>query len=104
MANHVHAIFGYSIQLPEDSFALVGDQYKQVYQVMKLINGATAVRSNRLLGRSGKFWAETCFDRYIRDEKHLERAINYTLRNPVKAGICKNGQDYPYSYLSPLYY
>lgn len=61
--------------------------------------GATAVRANRILGRTGKFWAETYFDRYIRDEKHLFNAINYTLRNPVKAGICNDWRDYQFSYL-----
>ncbi|MEI6408554.1 MAG: hypothetical protein WCR52_04185 [Bacteroidota bacterium] len=68
--------------------------------VMKLINGATAVQANRILGRSGKFWAEGYFDRYIRDEKHLFDSINYTLYNPVKAGICKDWRDYQFSYLA----
>ncbi len=100
MANHVHAIFDYSVQMPEDGTTITDDNYKQVYQVMKLINGATAVQANRILGRSGKFWADVYFDRYIRDEKHLYNAINYTLRNPVKAGLCKEWADYPYSYLA----
>ncbi len=99
MANHVHAIFDYGVQL-RDAATGMDDHYKQVHQVMKLINGATAVQANRILGRSGKFWADTYFDRYIRDEKHLGNAIHYTLQNPVKAGICKTWTEYPYTYLA----
>lgn len=99
MANHVHAIFDYSIQLPDDETKVTDANYKQVDQVMKLINGATAVQANRILHRSGKFWAEAYFDRYIRNEKHLYNAINYTIRNPVKVGICKDWREYPFTYL-----
>ncbi|MEO6039008.1 MAG: transposase [Saprospiraceae bacterium] len=98
MANHVHGVFDYSVQLPEDGIIMNSDHYKQVHQVMKLINGATAVQANRILDRSGKFWADSYFDRYIRDEKHLYTAINYTLQNPVKAGLCREWTDYRFSY------
>ncbi len=100
MANHVHAIFDYSIQLPNAEIAVTAGNYKQVQQVMKLINGATAVQANRILGRSGKFWADVYFDRYIRDEQHLYNAIHYTIQNPVKAGICKIWTEYPFTYLA----
>jgi putative transposase len=100
MANHVHAIFDYSIQIPEESPDTLPSDYKQVHEVMKLINGATAVQGNRILKRSGKFWAEGYFDRFIRDERHLFNSINYTLYNPVKVGICEDWRDYPFSFLA----
>lgn len=100
MANHVHAIFDFSAQIHHEEILITDTNYRQVYQVMKLINGATAVQANRILNRSGKFWADTYFDRYIRDEKHFVSAINYTLQNPVKAGICKNWEAHPFTYLS----
>ncbi|TAE11149.1 MAG: hypothetical protein EAZ95_13960 [Bacteroidetes bacterium] len=50
-------------------------------------------------GRQGTFWQEKSFDRIIRNDKELQNIINYTIQNPVKAGIVENRQDFPYSYL-----
>lgn len=46
----------------------------------------TACEINRLVGRSGTLWQEESFDRIIRDEEHLYRAIQYIGRNPGFAG------------------
>ncbi len=100
MANHVHAVFDFSVQLPKNGTEITDENYKQVHQVMKLINGGTAARINRILNRTGKVWSESYFDRYIRDEKHLFNAIWYTILNPVKAGICKEWTEHPYTYLA----
>ena len=48
----------------------------------------TAKKANKLLGRTGQFWQEDYFDRYIRDEHHFHRAVEYIELNPVKAGLC----------------
>jgi putative transposase len=101
MGNHVHAVFDFSIQLPKGETAINDENYKQVDKIMKLINGASAVRANRILKREGRFWEIGYFDRFIRDEKHLYNAINYTLQNPVKIGLCKEWSEYAFSYLSP---
>jgi putative DNA methylase len=49
----------------------------------------TANEANRLLGRAGTFWQPEYFDRYIRDEEHLGKAIRYIENNPVKAGLAR---------------
>ena len=36
------------------------------------------------------------FDRYIRDEKHLETVINYIDNNPVKAGLVDEAHKWPW--------
>ncbi len=41
-----------------------------------------------------------CHDRYIRSMRHFHDEQNYIVNNPVKAGIVKNWNDYPYTYLS----
>jgi hypothetical protein len=35
----------------------------------------------------GSLWQEETFDRIIRDEEHLWRAIQYIGANPAKAGL-----------------
>ena len=54
-------------------------------------------RINQMLGRRGSLWALDYHDRYIRDLDHLANARNYILRNPVKAGLCRKPEDWPWS-------
>jgi len=56
----------------------------------------TAHQANKILGRTGDFWMEEYFDRYIRDEKHLEAVINYIDNNPVKAGLVDENEKWPW--------
>lgn len=100
MPNHVHALFDFSIQLPQDGSAVNEQHYKQLWQVIKLIRGATSTWANRLLDRVGeRFWQEEYFDRYIRNDSHLYNATNYTIMNPVKARLCAKWGDYPFTWL-----
>jgi REP element-mobilizing transposase RayT len=57
----------------------------------------TASQANRVLERSGQFWAREYFDRFMRDDEHLLRTAAYIEANPVKAGLCENIPDWRYS-------
>jgi len=57
----------------------------------------TAKQVNQILGRTGRFWFPEYFDRYIRNEHHLEGAIHYIHENPVKAGLVEKPEDWPFS-------
>ncbi len=37
------------------------------------------------------------WDRYIRDERHLNAAVHYIHTNPVKAGLVKRAEDWQWS-------
>lgn len=54
----------------------------------------SAKRINFLLKRNGPLWYRDYFDRYMRNEAHFERSIAYIEMNPVKAGLCKNPEDW----------
>jgi REP element-mobilizing transposase RayT len=84
MPNHLHVLIGI-----KPGFPLAG--------VLHSWKSFTAKRANRILGRTGPFWQAEFFDRYIRDEKHLEEAIHYIHNNPVKAGLVAQPEDWPYS-------
>jgi hypothetical protein len=45
------------------------------------------------------FQAES-FDRIIRTEEELKEKINYISNNPVKKGLCQNGNAYKWMYLN----
>lgn len=52
---------------------------------------------NKLLGRKGTVWEEEAFDHIVRDEKSMERFVEYTEANPVAAGLCDWPELWPFS-------
>jgi putative DNA methylase len=62
--------------------------------IMHSIKSYTAQQANRILGRKGRFWFEDYFDRYIRNAKHFENAVDYIESNPVRAGLCSAASEW----------
>ena len=84
MPNHTHFILK-----PEKSFELSS--------IIQSHKNFTARMSNRLLERMGQFWQEDYFDREIRDLGDFIDKLNYIDMNPVRAGLCRNPEDWQFS-------
>ncbi len=84
MPNHVHLLLR-----PLDTHTLAA--------IMHALKSYTAQTANRLLARTGPFWQEEYFDRYIRDADHYAQTIAYIEHNPVKARLCPTPTAWPYS-------
>lgn len=84
MPNHVHALLQ----------VLEGHPLDKVVQAIKSV---TAHRINKLLNRSGPLWRAEYFDRFIRDAEHFAREVDYIEFNPVKAGLCRRPEEWPFS-------
>jgi putative transposase len=84
MPNHVHVV----------AEPIAGHSLGAVLRSWKSF---TARRANEKLGRSGPFWRADYFDRYMRDEHHLSRTIDYVEQNPVEAGLAADPSDWPWS-------
>lgn len=54
----------------------------------------TANKASALARRSGAFWHDDYFDRYMRDEEHLAVTVNYVEQNPVKAGLSDTAEQW----------
>lgn len=67
------------------------------WQLVKNWKGFAARNINRVLGRRGKLWQGDYWDRYIRDEAHCRKVIRYIESNPVKAGLVKAAEQWPFS-------
>jgi REP element-mobilizing transposase RayT len=74
MPNHVHVVCR----------LLPGQELSKVLQGWKSF---TSRKANAILGQSGAFWQREYYDRLIRDEDELERAIRYVVSNPKRAGL-----------------
>lgn len=101
MSNHVHILIDTSIQIP-DNFEVVNWEsleFEPLQTIMKRIKGPTAIYANRLLELSGRFWQKESYDRYIRDQREYGNVVAYILNNPVKAGLVKNWEEYPFTYM-----
>ena len=69
MPNHVHLLFK-----PFDKLSVV----------MQNIKGATANGINKILNKTGKFWASDYYDKAIRDERHFFVVYEYIKNNRLK--------------------
>ena len=83
MPNHVHLLF-----TPREGYKLK--------RIMHTIKSYTSSEANKLLGRSGRFWMKEYFDRFVRNERHFNNAVRYVEQNPVKAGLCRKAEDWPW--------
>jgi REP element-mobilizing transposase RayT len=84
MPNHVHVVVE-----PMDGHTLSN--------IVKSWKSFTSRQVNAHLGRTGAFWEADYFDRYMRNEDHLMRTIEYVENNPVKAGLVKEATEWPWS-------
>src|SRR6266511_3880001 len=83
-ANHVHTLF---TPRPGWAWSEIAGSWRSF----------TAKQCNRALGRTGRFWQRDPFDRYIRDRQHFDKTLRYIENNPVKAKLCKQPEDWPWS-------
>ena len=74
MPNHVHVVVE-----PFDG--------RRLGAILHSWKSFTANKANLLVRRTGTFWHDDYFDRYMRDEDHLMRTTHYVEQNPVKAGL-----------------
>ena len=74
MPNHVHLLI----------------EVKEGWTLSTIMHGwrsYTAKAANKALGRTGQFWKEEYFDRFIRDEEHYWNVMSYIDNNPINAGL-----------------
>jgi len=88
MSNHIHLVIELTEEAPDLS------------KIMHSIKRYTAKESNTLLSREGAFWAEESYDHLIRSDNELRNTVSYVVNNPVKAGLVKEWDRWPHTYLS----
>ena len=81
MPNHVHILI---------------KQKDKLTKIMRFIKSKSAIKINKRLSKSGKFWSRSYFDKLIRDEKHYNQVYEYILNNHIRVGL-KDGNERVYS-------
>jgi putative transposase len=65
---------------------------------LKQLNGQYARRFNVRHERFGHVFAERYSARVIESEEYLYDACAYVIQNPVRAGLCDQAEDWPWTY------
>jgi REP element-mobilizing transposase RayT len=93
MPNHVHALFQ-----PMDGWTIA-----KIVASWKKFTARKICDEQRSNGEelATPVWHREYWDRYIRDRKHLEQAIQYIHLNPVKAGLVAKPESWRWSSAYP---
>ena len=93
MPNHVHALIkpvnGWTV-------AKIVATWKK-FSARQINDHLSAHRHRRLQ----PFWHREYWDRFMRDEQHLQRTIAYIHNNPVKSGLVASPEQWPWSSAFP---
>jgi REP element-mobilizing transposase RayT len=71
-------------------------------EIMREIKSISSHRINRQTGHVGRIWQEESFDRAMRTAEDLELKIDYMINNPVRAGLVKSPDLYPWLWVQDL--
>jgi REP element-mobilizing transposase RayT len=88
MPNHVHVVFT-AISKSEVQSDLI--------PIVHSWKSYTAHKANKILKRTGTFWQGEYYDHRIRYDEEFAYYVDYTLQNPVKAGLCKHWREWRWS-------
>ena len=91
MPDHVHLIF-------TPMTDPLGKPYG-LSEILGGIKGASAHTINKHLKRRGPVWQDESFDHILRREEKLEEKVEYVRQNPVRKGLVKAPEEYPYTWV-----
>ena len=60
---------------------------RAIFVAAGIFRPADSGRTEYALSRTGAFWQDDYWDRFIRNEEHYVATIGYIDQNPVKAGL-----------------
>jgi putative transposase len=83
MRNHFHVL-------------LKVDEGTTIEKAVQMIKGNFSYRAKKELGFSGEIWQKGFSDVRITDEESYSRHVEYIFENPVKAGLARSAEEYPY--------
>ncbi|XDZ50082.1 transposase [Neisseriaceae bacterium CLB008] len=92
LPDHLHAIW----RMPADdaNYAL---RWGQIKSLFSRAYPHTARSASKIRKREKGIWQRRYWEHQIRDEKDLQRHIDYIHHNPVKHGLVVQVRDWPYS-------
>jgi putative transposase len=81
---------------------VIAAEEPRVSWAMQTINSVYARQLNSRHGRRGHVFGERFADKLVESHQQLQRTIAYILENPVRAGMVRKIEDWPWSGLQTL--
>ncbi len=88
MADHVHLLI--------QPFLKSETEYWSIGSILHTIKSYSSKQIPQVMQHIGKVWQDGRYDQVIRGEKEFENKWEYIRQNPVKAGLSKTPEDYPF--------
>ena len=86
MPDHIHVLMTLAGGMP-------------VERVMQLIKGGFSYRLKKEHGYSGEVWQRGFSELRVEDEESFVRHRQYIAQNPVKRGLARSPEEFPYCFL-----
>jgi len=102
MPNHVHLLVDMQ-DIPAPPPRKNGVSYTPLAYALWLLKGRSGHACQKILGKPGRFWSRESYDHVVRDEHEFERILSYIANNPVKAGLVKQWEDWPDTFVEQTY-
>ena len=84
--------------LPDHWHAIISPPYPlTISQVMKSVKISSTILINRRRSERSELWQARFFDRALRTVKEYNDKVEYIHLNPVKAGLVRRPEDWPWS-------
>ena len=103
MPNHIHLFFRLGRNAPWEQAAGAEDKASHCLRdVLRNFKRWTARRIAGELGINGsRFWQREWFDHWSRSAEEDEKTNRYIRMNPVKAGLVRSPEEWPYRWPNP---
>jgi putative transposase len=94
--SHGFAVYAYCV-MPDHVHVLVMGmgEASDLLMFLKILKQKTAYQFQKKFQRG--LWQKRFYDHVLRENDSVERVAAYIWMNPVRAGFCKDGREYPYS-------
>jgi REP element-mobilizing transposase RayT len=96
-------VVAYCIMNNHAHFLINTEKTELLSKFMQKLNTKFAIYYNKKYERTGYVFRNRFRSEGIYSEHQFYRCIQYIYNNPVKAGICKRPEDYPYSNFTKKY-
>jgi REP element-mobilizing transposase RayT len=93
MPDHVHLLLNV---LPDER----GWPYT-LPTILKSIKGVSSRNVNEALNWCSPIWQEESFDHVLRSQESFEEKLEYVRQNPVRRGLVRRPEDYPWLWVDP---
>ena len=88
--------------MPNHYHLVVSTSLERLSAGMHRLNCLYAMRFNRLNARAGHLFQNRFDARVIEGDEHAQTVCRYVVNNPVRAGLCRRGEHWPWTRLASL--